>query len=203
MFLVWLGIGLWPGFDPMTDVPPARASHCSFARQQLEKGAVTKFVPPMLTASSICHALRSSCTERNSNFKFGWRKRQWWSCAIGSPRKRISWRKSKFCWRKKYICRRPKDCRSASSVVLKLISSRFPLGLNLHKFKIHCSLYCLLTSMRTVDLLSLRAQQTPAKTSQNQRTPAKTGFWILSCFVCHLTLLWLEWLLFGCGLDRT
>ena len=31
--------------------------------------AVTKLVPPLLTAASFCHALRSSCAERDSNFK--------------------------------------------------------------------------------------------------------------------------------------
>ena len=53
----------------MTDVLPARASRCSSACQQLEKCAVTKLVPPLLTAASIYHALRSSCAERDSNFK--------------------------------------------------------------------------------------------------------------------------------------
>ena len=57
------------GFDPVTDVPPARASRCSSACQQLEKGAVTKLVPPLLTAASIYHALRCSSAERDSNFK--------------------------------------------------------------------------------------------------------------------------------------
>ena len=63
------GISHSLGFDPVTDVPPARASPCSSACQQLEKGAVTKLVPPLLTAASIYHALRSSCAERDSNFK--------------------------------------------------------------------------------------------------------------------------------------
>ena len=53
----------------MTDVLPARASRCSSACQQLEKGAVSTLVPPLLTAVSIYHALRSSCAERDSNFK--------------------------------------------------------------------------------------------------------------------------------------
>ena len=57
------------GFDPVTDVPPARASRCSSACQQLEKGAVTKLVPPLLAAASVYHALHSSCAERDSNFK--------------------------------------------------------------------------------------------------------------------------------------
>ena len=46
------GISHSLGFDPVTDVLPARASRCSSACQQLEKGAVTKHVPPLLPAAS-------------------------------------------------------------------------------------------------------------------------------------------------------
>ena len=47
-------------------MPPARASRCSFSCQQLEDGSVTKLVPLLHTAASICHALRSICAERDS-----------------------------------------------------------------------------------------------------------------------------------------
>ena len=39
-FLFRPGISHWLGFDPVTDVPPARASHCSSACHQLEKALV-------------------------------------------------------------------------------------------------------------------------------------------------------------------
>ena len=112
----------------MTDVPPARASRCSSACPQLEKGTVTKLVPPLLTAASIYHALRSSCAERDStggNFKLRRQneavrsdgrdsrglpetcKSRAWRIRDPTWRKRDptwrksdeSWRKGEFCWR--------------------------------------------------------------------------------------------------------
>ena len=42
-------------------------------------------VPPLHTAASIFHALRSSCAESDNNYKSGWRK-------CGRPRRRRRWR---------------------------------------------------------------------------------------------------------------
>ena len=121
------GISHSLGFDPVTGVPPARASRCSSACQQLEQGAVTKLVPPLLTAASIYHALRSSCAERDSNFNLHRQneavlsdgrdsrglsetcERRDWRIRDPTWRKRDptwrnsneSWRKSELCWRKK------------------------------------------------------------------------------------------------------
>ena len=111
----------------MTEMPPARASRCNSACQQLEKGAVTKLVPPLLTAASFCHALRSSCAERDSNFNLHRQneavqsdgrdsrglpetcERRAWRIRVPTWRKRDpTWRKSDESWRKSEFCCRKK-----------------------------------------------------------------------------------------------
>ena len=53
------GISHLLGLDPVTDVPPARASCCSSACHQLDKALVRIMYLRLHTAASICHALRS------------------------------------------------------------------------------------------------------------------------------------------------
>ena len=67
-FLFLTGISQSLGFERVTDMPPASTSRCSPAAHELEKALVRIMYLPF-TLRRICHALRSSCAERDSNFE--------------------------------------------------------------------------------------------------------------------------------------
>ena len=79
------------GFEPVTDVPPARDSRCSSACQQLEKVLINKMYL-RCTLRSVSAIGCVLLAERDSIFNFCKEKQQRRSGALGSPRfNRIPW----------------------------------------------------------------------------------------------------------------
>ena len=68
-FLFRPGISHWLGFDPVTDVPPARASHCSSSCHQLEK-VLVRIMYLRCTLWQVSAMRCFPAAQRDCNLKF-------------------------------------------------------------------------------------------------------------------------------------